>query len=174
MHLVIAFVFLASLARADTGLEAIRSLTDEAKIGTLKGERVCNDRLLKCLYWLHKATLSGSDPAALLDTALQGHSRPTMTREALLRNLTICERLGIWTPENLANMRRGKSPVVNRGPYAGEIAEVDHILPLALYPEYDREFWNLELMPRTLNRRKGDSMGPRQWALLDRVTGGTN
>ena len=52
---------------------------------------------------------------------------------------------------------------------AGEIAEVDHILPVAKFPQYGKEFWNLELMPQSLNRRKGDTVGQRQMDLLRRV-----
>ena len=48
------------------------------------------------------------------------------------------------------------------GPYAGEPAEVDHIIPIAVAPELGREIANLEILPRTLNRRKGATMGARQ------------
>jgi hypothetical protein len=93
-----------------------------------------------------------------------------MVKESLERNVKICDGLGIFTPPNLDGMRRGKSPVVMRGPYAGEIVEIDHILPFAKFPQYDREFWNLEVMPQTLNRRKGDTVGQRQIELLRRAT----
>ncbi|MBK8037762.1 MAG: hypothetical protein IPK22_11590 [Verrucomicrobiaceae bacterium] len=52
---------------------------------------------------------------------------------------------------------------------AGEITEVDHILPVAKFPQYGKEFWNLELMPQSLNRRKSDTVGQRQLDLLRRV-----
>ncbi len=52
---------------------------------------------------------------------------------------------------------------------AGEITEVDHILPVTKFPQYGKEFWNLELMPQSLNRRKGDTVGQRQMDLLRRV-----
>lgn len=67
-------------------------------------------------------------------------------------------------------MKRGKSPIVTTGPYAGEIAEVDHILPVAKFPQYGKEFWNLELMPQSLNRRKSDTVGQRQLDLFRQVT----
>ena len=40
------------------------------------------------------------------------------------------------------------------------------IEPFAKFPQYDREFWNLEMMPKTLNRQKGDTVGQRQIDLL--------
>ena len=66
-------------------------------------------------------------------------------------------------------MKRGKSPIISFGPYAGDIAEVDHILPVAKFPEHAKAFWNLELMPKSVNRRKGDTVGQRQLDLLRRV-----
>ena len=52
--------------------------------------------------------------------------------------------------------------MVTRGPYLGQPAEVVHIVPLALAPELDHELANLELLPMTLNRRKGSRAGERQ------------
>ena len=148
---------------------AIRSLTDPVRISTLKDPRACNDRLLKCLYWLSSAQTGGQAPAAVLEGSLAPQARREMVKEALLRNLVIASRLGLLTPDNLEFLRRGKSPVIKTGPYTGEIAEVDHILPVAKFPHFARSFWNLELMPKTLNRKKSDTVGQRQLDLLKRV-----
>ncbi len=80
----------------------------------------------------------------------------------MLRNLDIAARLGCLTPENLERMRHGTSPIISRGPYTGEVAEIDLIIPVAVEPALGREIANLELLPRTLNRRKGATMGARQ------------
>ena len=53
-----------------------------------------------------------------------------------------------------------------RGPYAGQIAEVDHIVPLAQAGGIGNELANLELLPATLNRAKSDKVGERQAAWL--------
>ena len=79
--------------------------------------------------------------------------------------MKIADGLGLLTADNLALLRRGRSPTVTRGPYADEPAEVDHILPLSVAPEVGNEIANLELMPRTINRRKGAKIGPRQLAI---------
>ncbi len=159
-----------SIAQAqDAAMVAIRSLTDPVKIATLKDPRACNDRLLKVLYWLHQAQQAGQDPQVILDASLVQQPRLHMVKESLLRNLVIAFRLGLLTPANLDAMKRGKSPTVTLGPYAGEIAEVDHILPVAKFPQYGKEFWNLELMPQSLNRRKGDTVGQRQLDLLRKL-----
>ena len=169
----IIFLFLIlcySCAQAqDAAVVAIRSLTDPAKIATLKDPRACNDRLLKVIFWLHHAQQAGRAPDAVVEVAVVHQPRRDMVKEALLRNLVIASRLGLLTHENLEALKRGNSPVVNVGPYAGEVAEVDHILPVAKFPQYAKDSWNLELMPRTLNRRKGDTVGQRQMDLLRRV-----
>lgn len=167
---LLLLVLCCSIAQAqDAAMVAIRALTDPAKIATLKDPRACNDRLLKVVYWLHQAQQAGRSPEAILDASLMQQPRRDMVKESLLRNLVIANRLGLLTPANLDALKRGKSPTVTFGPYAGEIAEVDHILPVAKFPQYGKEFWNLELMPQSLNRRKGDTVGQRQLDLLKRV-----
>jgi 5-methylcytosine-specific restriction endonuclease McrA len=108
----------------------------------------------------------GFDPAAAIREALTANGSAAkhaeLVQAALLRNLDIAEKLGCLTPENLEKLRRGNSPTITRGPYAGEPAEVDHIVPMSVVPELRNEIANLELMPRTLNRRKGSKMGARQ------------
>jgi hypothetical protein len=169
----IALLFLVlccSIAKAqNAAMGAIRSLTDPAKIATLKDPRASNDRLLKLIYWLHQAQQAGQDPQVILDASLMQQPRLNLVKESLLRNLVIAFRLGLLTPQNLDAMKRGKSPTVTLGPYAGEIAEVDHILPVAKFPQYGKEFWNLELMPQSLNRRKSDTVGQRQMDLLRKL-----
>ena len=125
------------------------------------------------IYWLHQAHQAGKAPDAVVEVALVQQPRREMVKEALLRNLVIATRLGLLTPTNLEALRRGNSPVVTLGPYGGEIAEVDHILPVAKYPQFAKDFWNLELMPRMLNRRKGDTVGQRQMDLLNRLRVGS-
>jgi hypothetical protein len=126
---------------------------------------MANDRLLKCVYWLNDAKTRGLDPGTVIDDAQlatnphQQHS--ALVKQYLLRNLDIADKLGCLTPEGTEKMRRGASPTVTRGPYRGEIAEVDHIIPISVAPEIGNEIANLELMPRTLNRRKGATIGSR-------------
>ena len=151
---------------ADNATAAIASLTDRAKLATLKSERGANDRVLKCVAWLAEAKGAGKLPSALIGEAqkLNGDDglRATMVRDALLRNLDIAEKLGCLTPDNIALMKRGRSPQITRGPYAGQPAEIDHVVPIAVLPELGNEMANLEMMPRTLNRRKGAKVGQRQ------------
>ena len=47
--------------------KAIASLTDPAKLATLKGEQAANPLLQKCVYWLAYAEEQGEKPGAVLD-----------------------------------------------------------------------------------------------------------
>jgi hypothetical protein len=79
----------------------------------------------------------------------------------MVRNRMIAERLGCLDDEDMAFMRRGRSPTVKRGPYAGDKLHVDHIIPRTVSTKLDLVLANLELMPATVNYRKGRKVGQR-------------
>jgi hypothetical protein len=87
----------------------------------------------------------------------------------MARNRMIAERLGCLDAEGMERMRRGASPIVKRGPYAGEKLHVDHIIPRAVSPRLDLVLANLELMPHSLNIRKGAKVGQRQIDLANKL-----
>ena len=175
LHSLLAAVFLGLVATAPAAAltsgataTAIASLTDPAKLSTLKkGDRAANPRLKKAVYWLAEARLRGYDPDAIIDQAQRmnreaGSPRAALVKESLLRNLDIMDKLGCMDSENLARMRRGLAPVITKGPYKGQDAEVDHIVPKAVCPEVENEIANLELLPMSLNRSKSARIGERQ------------
>lgn len=168
---LIAALFLVRL-RSDPAVEAIASLTDRENLATLQTRRAANPRVLKCVYWLHEAKQRGRSPEEVIRKAQaitnEREASAQLVKEALLRNLDIAGKLGCVTGENLERMRRGSAPTITRGPYTGERAEVDHIVPVVHAPELDKEIANLELMPATLNRRKGAKVGARQLDYLNR------
>lgn len=103
------------------------------------GERRANPRIQKAVAILLEAKQRGADPAAIVADSIirikwAGTEKGKMTAEALIRNLTIVERLGANTPPDIELMKRGRSPTVRRGPYAGDIVSVDHIVPRAVAP----------------------------------------
>jgi uncharacterized alpha-E superfamily protein len=55
------------------------------------------------------------------------------------------------------------------GPYAGEKLTVDHIIPRAVTPCLDHVLANLELMPHSLNARKGAKISQRQIDLANKL-----
>ncbi len=122
---------------------------------------------------LEEARLAGWDPVQVAQRAvarvdMQGEAAQ-LTVEAMLRNLTIAQRLGCLTPAGLHDMRRGQSPTITLGPYAGDQLSVDHIIPFAVVPQLDHVIANLELMPLKMNMGKSARMGERQNALAKRL-----
>ena len=91
-----------------------------------------------------------------------------LTKEALVRNLSIAEKLGCLDDEGLSEMRRGKAATVRRGPYTGDQLSVDHIIPRAVAPELDNVIANLELMPLRMNQAKNAKIGQRQRDLAEK------
>jgi len=146
---------------------AVSQLTNPRKLATL-GERGANPRLNKIVYWLHEADVWRLSPDTAIRWAqwLNGSREPraSVVRSNLVRNLTIAAELGLLTEANLRQLRHGHAASVTRGPYAGQSAEVDHIVPRSLAPEGENELANLELLPALLNRRKSDRVGERQVA----------
>ena len=137
-----------------------------AKLATL-GKRGANTRVQKTVYWLATARKEGEKPAKVLDQAvtLAGYKNSDatkLTKEALLRNLDIAEKLGCLDDAGLADMKRGKAATVMKGPYKGDQLSVDHIVPRAVVPELDNVIANLELMPMRMNASKNDKIGDRQ------------
>jgi hypothetical protein len=119
--LVLLFLFL-NFCWADKTAPAvaIASLTDSAKLATLKGERAANPRLQKCVYWLAYAEWQGQKPEAVLDESAMlnktaGTPYAGFVRWGLLENLKIAKELGLLTPEGMAEMRRGKSATITKG-----------------------------------------------------------
>ena len=172
--LLCALHALAGRAPANTVRTALVSLCDPAKIATLTSERAANPRVRKITYWLEIARQQGRDPRAEMDAVMDtvgwgGTLKGELTAQAMVRNRVIAERLGCLDKEGEALMRRGSSPTVKLGPYAGEKLTVDHIIPRAVTPCLDHVLANLELMPHSLNVRKGAKIGQRQIDLANKL-----
>lgn len=168
MILLLCLVFMGCplLAGETTPALAIASLTDPAKLATLKGERAANPRLQKCVYWLAYAEEQGEKPEAVLGEAAklnktEGTPYAGFVRWGFLENLKIAKELGLLTPEGMAELRRGKSATITKGQYAGQEAEADHVIPRAVCPELANQVMNLELLPASLNRAKSDKVTDR-------------
>ncbi len=151
----------------------IQSLIDPAKLATL-GDRGANPRIQKVTVILWEAKLQGHDPAVVAGNAVKligwgGTPKGNLTAASMVRNVVILERLGSTTEEDIHAMKRGNAPTVRRGPYAGEIVSVDHIIPRSLAPSLDNVIANLELMPLSVNQKKGNKVTDRQVSLARKL-----
>ena len=68
--------------------------------------------------------MEGEKPAKVLDRAValagcKKNDAARLTKDALLRNLDIAEKLGCLDDAGLAATRRGKAAMVMKGPYKG-------------------------------------------------------
>lgn len=148
--------------------EVIAELTNPSKLAGLPndGERRANERLRKALAQMRDAAIRGRDPSAMVYEARQINQdtgrRGELVAESLIKNYTLALRWSLFTSENLENLRHGKSPVLANG----EKIEVDHIVPISLYPEFENEFINLELMPASVHDSKGNKMTEKALELL--------
>ena len=174
--IVAAFILFAAFAAsaADTAsfAQRIAPLIDPAKLATL-GERGANPRVQKYVAQLAEAHRAGSEVSNVVSRAvtlvgMKGEAAK-LTAEAMLRNLTIAERLGCLDKAGLRDMRRGQSPTIRRGPYKGDELSVDHIIPRAVVPELDNVIANLELMPLRMNEGKNAKIGERQRSLAKQL-----
>jgi hypothetical protein len=173
---VFALMLLAATAAgtADAVQIALRSLCDPVKIATLESDRAANPRIRKIAYWLEVARQEGRLPETEMAVAMGaigwgGTLKGQLTAAAMARNRTIAERLGCLDVEGMELLRRGRAPTIKRGPYSGEKLTVDHIIPRAVAPSLDKVLANLELMPHSLNMRKGAKVGQRQIDLANKL-----
>ncbi|MDA9831464.1 hypothetical protein N9C66_08985 [Akkermansiaceae bacterium] len=119
------------------------------------------------------AHISGFDTGKIIDqahaqTGSHEHNRAKSQRDSLVRNRVILERLGCFDETGMIKLRKGNAPTITKGPYAGEIVTGDHIIPRSVCPELDNKIYNLEMMPLTLNQKKGAKIGQRQIDLARR------
>jgi hypothetical protein len=162
---LLAVTVAAGATTVEKQASKLAPLIDPVKLATLR-ERGANPRIQKAVAILADAEAAKLNPHAVCALATKNVKMQEMaaalTKAALLRNLDIARKLGCLTADGLADMRRGKSPTVMKGPYKGDKLSVDHIIPFSVCPELDRVIANLELMPLRMNLQKKDKVGDRQ------------
>lgn len=153
----------------------IAPLIEPAKLATL-GPRGANQRVQKATYWLamakkDKRSTSSVAWQAVLLAGYTNKDAQALTKAALMRNLSIAQKLGCLDEEGLGEMRKGNAATVKRGPYAGDQLSVDHIIPRSVVPELDCVIANLELMAQGMNSKKNAKIGSRQRSLAVKLHG---
>ena len=162
-----SFAQLPKLHTAEEYALSVGALTDPAKLATLKGKRAATPKLRRIMYWLRMAQTDGNDPGAIIEagqkaTRSDGTQRAKLLKGSLLRNLDILGKLGCLDVAGIGKLRTGNAPSITKGPYKGELATGDHIIPRSVVPELDNVLINLEFLPETLNQKKAAKIGDRQ------------
>lgn len=159
--------------KVSVAVEIVLPLIDPAKLDTLQGDRAANRRLRLVCYHLETARRDGQDPTAIITEAqvalgMDETHRAEAVRASLVRNLDILRKLGCLDDAGMGKLRTGNAPTITRGPYAGDIASVDHIIPRSICEELDERLYNLEFMPSKMNGKKGNKIGLRQIQLAQK------
>jgi hypothetical protein len=158
-------------------VNALVSLTEFKKLSTLNPEsRSINAREKKILYWLYVAEKSGMPPMDALNEAFKANGnafspKAETAKLQTLANYKVAKEWGFFTTESLSALKRGNAAKIIFGSYAGEFVEIDHIVPLAVYPQFANELANLQLLPTSQNRSKGDRMGNAEYRKLEELQG---
>ena len=153
--------------------EVVAPLVNPAKLATLKGDRPANARLYKVLGWLEAARQGGGEVSGVIDLAQEaagygGSVGAKADKSAILWTYRKLEAWGCFTPDNLAKLKKGRSPLVTLGENAGSKIALDHVLPVALVPELRSRFHNLEALPEGDNLAKSAKITGREVALAHR------
>ena len=119
--------------------EILAPLVNPVKVDTLKGPRPINARTYRLLYWLETARQRGGDVSGIMDTA-----------------------------QRVAELRKGYSPTITKGPEAGRGVHLDHILPVHITPELAARFYDLDAISDRENEAKGSKITKRELDLARR------
>ena len=112
----------------------------------------------KALFHLASAQKSGLSSAEIADELYKDSQIPQpiieIRKKRAIGNLKEIRGLGLDTPENLDLLKRGESPYVTRGIYAGTTIEVDHMVSIQDSIEFKNEVANFQLLPKPINHKK--------------------
>lgn len=153
--------------------EILAPLLDPLKVATLRGDRPANARLYKVLGWLETARQAGGDVDEILDTAqsaagYEGTKGATADKLAICWSRTKLEDFGCFTADGMAELKKGGSPTIMKGEYAGGGIMLDHVLPRSVVPELAARFYNLEAVSAKVNLQKSAKVGGRELLLARR------
>lgn len=115
----------------------------------------------KALFHLASAQKSGLSSAEIADEIYRDSQMPQpiieIRKKRAIGNLKEIRGLGLDTAENLNLLKRGESPYVTRGIYAGSKVEVDHMVSIRDSIAFKNEVANFQLLPEPINRKKTGS-----------------
>ena len=127
--------------------------------------RGANPRVHKLLYHLYVVEKNGGNVERALERALlpgikgEFYYSQSLVKQRTMLNYRAAKDLGLFdNGSNLEAMRRGIAPIIQRGPHAGDIVHVDHIIPLKHAPELGNNLANLRYLPESENLSRSASL----------------
>ena len=151
---------------------AVSNLTDFNKLTTLDPKtRAVNPRIKKTLYWLYVSEKQGIGAIETLEKAFRMNGninspKSNDSKKQMVANFLEAKAMGLFTADRLSLLKRGQAVSIATGQYAGELVEIDHIVPLSRYPEFANDLRNLQLLSFSQNRSKGDRIGTVEFEKL--------
>lgn len=145
----------------------VSSLGDPANLETLTSRGATANRLVKICYYLHEARTAGIDPKSIVAASIDswgwtGTAKGELTAAVILHALSKLEIYGCFDqPEDREDLKSGARPTIRRGPFSGEPIEMDHVVPVAIAPQWAQVIANLEPVPQSVNRSKSDTVDGR-------------
>jgi len=149
----------------------LSSLVNPHKLASLKkGNRSGNARFKKLMYWINAYESAGTEPKKFIKNLYSEFSEikpyateqhvyaPTTEKWNIEAQYRLGRLYGLYTPENLAKLRKGNAAIITKGKYIGEKIEIDHLIPFSKAPSLENCMANLTWLPRTLNRQKSDKI----------------
>ena len=91
--------------------------------------------------------------------------RAKADRLAIVSNRARLDAFGCFTPEGMAELRKGGSPTITKGPDAGRGVALDHVLPVKVAPELAAKLFNLQAISDRENLAKAAKIGRREIGL---------
>ena len=111
------------------------------------------------------------NPFSVFQISFRPSRKSSSAKAQTLTNYRTAKLWGMFTAEALPKLKRGDAVQIVRGTYAGQFFEIDHIVPVARYPQFANELANLQLLPQSQNRAKSDRMGGVEFEKLQELQG---
>ncbi len=149
----------------------ISALLDPLKLATLRSDRAANSRFNKIMYHINRLTLEYDCKASKVIDSIYSHLPqnacyngtqvycPSIAKTNLTAQHRYATALGLFDTEyNLMKLKKGGSPIIQKGKYIGKITHVDHLIPRDVAPELENSFMNLTFLSSTENLKKSNKL----------------
>ena len=153
-------------------VQALAHLIDWDRLDALTGQRAAVPAFLKACYHLEAARREGAHLDLLIGAVHEKNGvrhtkRARAQATTLTRNHYLLKSMGCLNEVGMANLKKGKAPMIVKGKRSRELASVDHILPFRIVPELGNRLYNLHILGEAPKQSKGDHISYADLASAD-------